>query len=401
MTNTVYVFGAGINHGLRGDLGSRPPLASDLFQLALARAPFARYAEVPSWFTPLFDYIEKYWKRTVASLANDQFDLEELFTLLQLQLGDAQANGDDNSKRMLLDIQSKLTSFLFHYLERSSGGVLEPPSLGVCHGASDFVELGRTIWKEKATVITFNYDTLIEDTIKYASGQRPHRSISKQVEKGLQTKADGNYCFSKVPDELLDHSNYNWNPYTAYRVHFDEVMLGYFSPPRYVVSGKTYFAKQNNGTRAPIVLKMHGSLNWGRYSRYLPRKGKSQATTTENKIGKTILGVSPATQVGNHLINAMVVPPVLVKDLDSEIFKEIWALAAACLKKCDRLVVGGYSFPTTDFYTRKLFLEAYSNRSAKEVVVVNPDRSVNCTVRKLTHIDPVWYRDLGDYISAM
>ena len=44
------------------------------------------------------------------------------------------------------------------------------------------------------------------------------------------------------------------------------------------------------------------------------------------------------------------------------------------LRACGRLV-GGYSFPPTDFATRRLFLEAFSNRTPVELVI-NPDTGV-------------------------
>ena len=76
MANTVYVFGAGINYSLRGVQGNRPPLAMDLFQQALSR-PYPGYTGEPSWYSPVFDYIQQFWKLSVEDLKSRDFDLEE------------------------------------------------------------------------------------------------------------------------------------------------------------------------------------------------------------------------------------------------------------------------------------------------------------------------------------
>jgi hypothetical protein len=48
----------------------------------------------------------------------------------------------------------------------------------------------------------------------------------------------------------------------------------------------------------------------------------------------------------------------------------------------------GYSLPPTDFRTRRLFLEAFSDRvPLDKVVVVNPDPTVVGTVHQLTRFN--------------
>jgi hypothetical protein len=39
---------------------------------------------------PLYEYIEKYWKKNKNNLATESFDLEECFTLLELQSREAE-----------------------------------------------------------------------------------------------------------------------------------------------------------------------------------------------------------------------------------------------------------------------------------------------------------------------
>lgn len=71
-----------------------------------------------------------------------------------------------------------------------------------------------------------------------------------------------------------------------------------------------------------------------------------------------------------------VIPPLLYKDFREHPFPAVWDTALKTLGECETLVVIGYSFPATDFRTRRLFLEAFSEPTLKSLVVVNPDATV-------------------------
>ena len=159
MAKTVYVFGAGINRSLCGPQGSVPPLTTDLFKLALNPPAFADIGSPTGYWTPLFEYIERYWKLSVDDLKQHPFDMEECFTLLQLQVKDAQKQGHFEEAQCLIEIISRLTVFFSQYLEKSS-------RMSADRSAVDFITLGKVIWAEKSSVLTFNYDTLIEKTIE-------------------------------------------------------------------------------------------------------------------------------------------------------------------------------------------------------------------------------------------
>jgi hypothetical protein len=80
-----------------------------------------------------------------------------------------------------------------------------------------------------------------------------------------------------------------------------------------------------------------------------------------------------------------VIPPQLYKDFQQDPFPAIWSAALNTLKECKTLVVIGYSFPPTDFRTRRLFLEAFSDHALTSLIVVNLDPSIAGTVRQLCH----------------
>lgn len=396
MAETVYVFGAGINRSLCGHQDSVPPLAKDLFQLAL-NLPSADYTSSPqSWWRPLFDYIERYWKLSVDDLKRNSFDMEECFTLLQLQAIDAQEQRDPAEAHRLIEIMSQLTVFFTRYLTNSG--------LAAGNSAVDFITLGKVIWKEKASVITFNYDTLIEKTIEQASGQNPRRLDAQHAISALQDRGKSDWpsfdYFNAVPDELMAFSHFNWEPFRAYGVNFDEVMLRAFHPD-VLVDGKDYFNHRGNGPCQPMVLKMHGSLNWGRYVGHVQQKNNPSTPPRSITSGTTLLGKG-AGIIADHLIEPLIITPVLYKNLgQNSIIPQIWQQALQELKACDRLIIGGYSFPPTDFFTRKLFLEAFADRQPREVIVIDPDpnETIEKVVYDLTHVEPRRFENLDAFIT--
>lgn len=103
------------------------------------------------------------------------------------------------------------------------------------------------------------------------------------------------------------------------------------------------------------------------------------------------------------LINPLVITPVLYKEqfYQHPVFSDIWKQAHNELSTCKRLVVMGYSFSPTDFYIKKLLLEAFSENILEELVVVNPDTSVVRTIKELSHFQkPVLVcRDLEEYLK--
>ncbi len=235
-----------------------------------------------------------------------------------------------------------------------------------------------------ADVLTFNYDTLAEEAIASASGIGPKPQPKREGVVGPWN--------TDVPDEDLDASHLTWKPALAHSFTFDEIDLPIAGVPRQV-SGERYYAHVNNAlydrTR---VLKLHGSINWLRYSplRVIPPEIEGQPQAPPS--GLVLEGHAnywlgePPTRNGWRMESA-VIPPQLYKQYSEPPFPRVWAEALRTLSECRSLIVVGYSFPPTDFRTKRLFLEAFSNHTLSQLVVVNPDTSVTGVVRKLTRYD--------------
>lgn len=384
MTKVVYLFGAGINRGISDHDGVVPPLATDLFVQAMKmnRLGDEHYLEK---IAPVFEYIQKYWKLNRENLATNHFDLEACYTLLELQLNEAKACDDHDIIVKLQDTVLKLTILFAETLQEFEHSI---------HNSSSFKALGQIIYEENADVLTFNYDTLIESSIELAS-----------MPSGLPPSYRGRpHDSGEISDEEVRYSHFNWNRPLSYGVKFDEVMLHRAGISTYV-DGQRFYDSHSEGLYNAKILKLHGSINWFVYSGV--RKYEYGNNAGSSNKGKTLLSRGhwwfnePAEKDG-EIIEPMIITPTLYKNYtDNKLISSVWRQAKNSLSNCNRLVIGGYSFPPTDFAVRRLFLEAFESHSPDEIIVINPDTSVVKTIKDLSHFDkPILVcRDLDEFIK--
>jgi len=384
-SKVVYLFGAGINRGLKDHDGVVPPLANDLFVQAMKcrRLGDEHYLQK---IAPVFEYIQKYWKLDRTDLSSNHFDLEACYTLLELQLNEAKSQGSHEDIIKLQDIILKLTILFAETLQEFEHSI---------HNSNAFRALGQIIYSENADVLTFNYDTLIESTIESAS------HVSGNVPPEYR---GGPHESGEISEEEIQYSRYNWNRPLGYGVKFDEVMLHRAGVSTYV-EGERFYNAHSEGLYSNVILKLHGSINWFVYSGV--RKYAFANEDVVSHKGKTLLSRGhwwfnePAEKDG-EIIEPLIITPTLYKNYaENDLISSVWQQAKKSLDGCNRLVVGGYSFPPTDFAVRKLFLEAFEAHSPDEIIVINPDTSVVKTIKELSHFDKpiVVCKDLVEFVK--
>lgn len=176
MTKTVYVLGAGVNKSIRIKYGVQPskldvspPLARDFFQVAFAMAHGRFARKYQNKFEQLPLYIKNYWKKSFSALATSDFDLEECFTLIELQLRDALQNERESDIERLTITDYELKQILYEVLSEF-GELLDPfldkrsdrnkiKRFGDCE---TFRTFGEILYRERPIILSFNYDDFIE-----------------------------------------------------------------------------------------------------------------------------------------------------------------------------------------------------------------------------------------------
>ncbi len=363
MVKTVYMLGAGVNVVVRHRTREvRPPLARDFFRQLHHDLSADELTRLRDENFKLYEYIGHYWKLGFDDLSTADFDLEECFTLLEQHERDASRRQHIADYHRLWEIKGQLTALLAGLLDEISSN--QPP------GEEGLRPLARRVLNEGAAVVTFNYDTLLEQAMVEESTGR------------------------------------HWDPIPAYAAPFD--VFERQDGGSFVEFRSARFPAQ---AHAAPFLKLHGSLNWFRFAGGpgVPADGSRRR---DERLGRTLVrpvgstGVTP--NVGNTfvmpdgaLLEKLVITPVLNKDVDQRPFAEVWRRAHAEMWGCSRLVVCGYSFPPTDFATRRLFLESFVNGSPDELIVINPDTSVVRQIKNLCHFEgPVSVcGDLREYLA--
>jgi len=159
----VYLLGAGVNQVVKDWDGLSPPLLTNFFNIALGKRKF-RNDHYSKQIQHVYDYIEKYFKKTRDDLADSSFDLELCFTLLEQQIKRAEQERRRTELKELVTIRFHLISFLAEVLSDFEFFAVTSYTIR---------NLGRVIFHEKPTIITFNYDCLMESVFELTSGVNP------------------------------------------------------------------------------------------------------------------------------------------------------------------------------------------------------------------------------------
>jgi hypothetical protein len=153
---TAYVFGAGLNRAVRDWDRVSPPLAHDFFQILLTlrkvqsrRLPVAREA-----IHRLRLHQSVFWRLSPEHLKTVPFDLEKCFTLIDLQFREALQEGKQDEANHLRDVAFRLKSALAEILSEFDH-----------HFSPTMYDFGRVLWTQRPTMITFNYDTYLEQAL--------------------------------------------------------------------------------------------------------------------------------------------------------------------------------------------------------------------------------------------
>ena len=174
--------------------------------------------------------------------------------------------------------------------------------------------------KSGSTIITFNYDLIIEESFE---------------------------------DAKL------WNPKDGYGTTAHRTTRGWC---------RKWLEKRNykKGAKSKVrLLKLHGSLGWTLYKNRQIR-----------------LKARPYTVRKNKTEQVSVLPPGWNKKINVNPYKIFWREASLRLAKCKSLMIVGYSLPETDLLAKSLFAEVVRLRASRKqyldnLILVDPSDAVH------------------------
>jgi hypothetical protein len=176
--------------------------------------------------------------------------------------------------------------------------------------------------KKGDTLLTFNYDLVIEESFNDATIWTPNGGYGENVEHGKTH----DWCRRWYKDR---------NP------------------------------AETNPVSKVALLKLHGSLNWTLYgNRQVRIKPRPYVVKTKNK-----------TLVYGKIA---ILAPGWKKPIDKNPYKAFWREARLRLEQCNTLVIIGYSLPETDLLAKALFAEVIRTRVARNGAALKWTRWMEC-----------------------
>jgi hypothetical protein len=316
---TVFVLGAGASYGdTLVDFGDdkettcRIPLTNQFFRPEFLEGEIEA---IKRDYSDLLEYVKANWNNNwpLGSGRWEHLNLEDVFTSLAIENEFAPSDTDEKAKTQL-----RLNS-LKKYIRKLIGR----------NSLNKYGKFTRQLvenLKTQDSIITFNYDLLIDEAfIRKHSGA-------------------GSLHYEKFSVKLLGRSLRDPKA----------------KPPR---------ADQG------LYLKMHGSLNWFLCTNNLcPNSEKPWVVTdVTHCLAMSQHGVDYTCLYCAGLLTPYLIPPLLNKlVLRDKISRNIWSNALAILRSASKIVIIGYSFPATDFYSEWLFRTALKGFREVKVWVVNP-----------------------------
>ncbi|KKN05371.1 hypothetical protein LCGC14_1088020 [marine sediment metagenome] len=369
--NIVFLLGAGFNQELKDWDDLKPPMARNFFQLIRQSSHYENiYHEQ---LRKVYGFIQEYWKLEEEEISRKEFDLEKLFTFLQLTIDDIYKKERYDELIELHSIQDSLVTVFINFLQR----------FDLHHIRFELYQrFGKKLMEFKPDIITFNYDLYLENILESASGLNV--SIPESF-SNVHNLDDFN-----LPDDIIRYSHYKYNIPLAYGFKFDIVRI-FMAGNRKYEFGERFYDFHELYTN-PII-KLHGSLNWSKI-RQIPTDRITLQALNKEFIGNLIISNEYWDPNFNNdfkgwIVTPHIITPTLYKRgfFDQFPFKDLWSMAKKKLSHCNKLIIIGYSFSPTDFHTEKLFLDSFKENELQDLIIVNPDTSIIRKIKELTHFN--------------
>jgi hypothetical protein len=258
--------------------------------------------------------------------------ITEVLSLVDYSLSSGSVSAKSLSKVRLEELR--------RLLERAIVETLEPPysRMDVPVRLRRFVDWihGLAVSDGGVAIITTNYDISVEMELFYKSGQ--FVGLEDRFDFGLEWR----------------------NPWR------DEIN---FRP-------KSAFCR---------IYKLHGSLNW----LHCPLCGHVYVNTAGSIIHHAFREKPEdegTCDCDYWPLEPLIVAPSAVRDVRNSNLVEVWKHSLEALRRADKWIIIGYSFPSEDIAIRSMFLRAYSGRPNKpdvEVIQLRDDSATKARYRIL------------------
>jgi hypothetical protein len=255
--------------------------------------------------------------------------------------------------------------------------------------------------RRKTSLTDFDYMNQLSHLICFAL-RRAHENTNG----AYRIFADKVFPPGKASDEIQDRIitfNYDellekniFKQFSVREIYFDR-LADAPSPRR----------RSNSNHPFPLIVKLHGSVNWRCSKQNFENIVRCQPGNEENYYIDPIWYSKVGTPAPEDQSSPLIMPPLPVKPITHvSLFRFLWTTAYEYLHEASELVICGYSLPDADRMAQSMFAN-FGNKSLTQITVVDPNTEVLAKWRALLRRRNVsrakwtYYEDFDEYVRAM
>lgn len=310
--------------------------------------------------------LEKAMERREKRLKEAKLNLEQVVTFLDLAISKFGELGKSDSS-YLEQAQEELMEYIKDTLLHRSHWMDKRKQPSECYKIL-FQNL-----RPQDSIITLNYDIIIEDTLQVLWEELSENEKKEFV--GKEGYISERHPLLEKLEQILINQPLSW------------------TRPEWI-----YYTSQES--KSGVFLKLHGSINWV----YCPNElCRHHFSIFPIPVEEYMLQSLPSCRVCGTTTKPAIVLPTMYKAFER--FPKlgfIWALARKELEEANKIVIIGVSFAESDYYLRWLFKSALRkfNKNYK-IEVVNKEEKVKDIVREITGVEPEYKGPFEEYTSKL
>lgn len=359
---TVFILGAGFSKA-----AGYPLQAEILHNLQLQESYVNTFMDTPSSVLNTLPFVREYSNELKKFLAEvfhgvDTPTLEDIFTTLDQTIFEkGYCKGYEWQELIKIDTSLKASIlFSFHRaLSYANEGTLENYRNFSAHLLNC-----RLFNKRKFSVISLNWDSLLEDSIYWCIR-----------EKKLEKKFDVDYCcFTNSIGQNSSHT--------------------------------PSITQKAKGIKNIKILKLHGSSSWlicYSCKRLFTGIGSTEEAVNlyngKRKCPNCLNTLEAASAKKVPELKPFIITPTYLKTFPNSHIQNVWDNAQIELLESDRVVFLGYSLPEADYFVRSLFRRTINKNAKIDVVLLGRDPKYDDIVNRYKGFFPK--KNLSFYKSGM
>lgn len=192
----------------------------------------------------------------------------------------------------------------------------------------------------------------------------------------------------------------NWDILLEEYFRCNKVNYDYRFNSSYVLytDGKLY--NQTSGKRNNIpYLKIHGSINWFRCLKCGTLQVHDSNTCGkylfEDNVQEKCLQCGQIANGDSVQIKPEIITPTMIKDINSQLYNNLWQNAAYALQQADKIIFCGYSLPMADYEFRYMLKQNIQKKTTMDIVLYHNDDPKRCSNSIMLYSFPeTRYKDL-------